>query len=391
MNIFQAAQAGNLARVKELVEKDPAAVNANAPGNQSVLLIAAGSGKREVAEYLIGLGADVSAETNFHLRPLHAACASDGPVELVQLLVEKGADVNAVAKYSGKPLDLALEVGNAGIISYLKSKGAEPTPLTFETFRLAPALHRIAYPWGMRNNVIVFSGPEGILLIDSGFTKLAVPELKKTIGGLAAGDIKLLINSHPHGDHVEANSVAPAEAKILNFKNLDGPEFKDRISRSDKPFWKDGDRELAAPYLLPFNGETIQIIPNPGLHSAEDILVYFPKSKVLGLGDLLLAGTCPAVQNPIAYLSFLDNVLAAFPDGTTFASGHGPDLSKAGLKKYRDDMAAMIAIVRKNREAGKSADDMVRDDILKAYKAEYSFLDWIGPDSLIRRVAAVLK
>ena len=30
--------------VKELVEKDPAAVNANAPGNQSVLLIAAGSG-----------------------------------------------------------------------------------------------------------------------------------------------------------------------------------------------------------------------------------------------------------------------------------------------------------------------------------------------------------
>ena len=53
--------------------------------------------------------------------------------------------------------------------------------------------------------------------------------------------------------------------------------------------------------------------------------------------------------------------------------------------------AAMIAIVRKNREAGKSADDMVRDDILKAYKAEYSFLDWIGPDSLIRRAAAVLK
>ncbi len=391
MNIFQAAQAGNLARVKELVEADPAALNAKAAGGQSVLMIAIGTGKHDVAEYLIGRGADVSAENDFHIRPLHAACGSDTPVEIVRRLVEKGADVNAAAKYSGKPLDLALEVGNAGIISYLKSKGAEPTPLTFETFRLAPALHRIAYPWGMRNNVVVFSGREGILLIDSGFAKIAVPELKKTIGGLSAGNITYLINSHPHGDHIEANSVAPAEAKIVNFKNLGSPEFKDRFSRSDKPFWKDGDRELAAPYLLPFNGETIQIIPNPGLHSAEDILVYFPKSKVLSMGDLLLAGTCPAVPNSIAYLDFLDNVLAAFPDGTTFVSGHGPDLSKAGLKTYRDDLAEMIAIVRNNKEAGKSAEDMVRDDILKAYKEEYSFLDWIGPDSLIRRAAAVIK
>ncbi|RPI79630.1 MAG: MBL fold metallo-hydrolase, partial [Desulfobacteraceae bacterium] len=376
---------------KELVEKDPQAVKAADLGGRRPLYIGVGYNRAEVAEYLLAKGADVNAQDNFHTAALHVACSNDLPLSLVRLLVEKGADVNAVAKYSGKPLDMALEIGNAEIIAYLKSKGAEPTLLTFETFRLAPALHRIAYPWGMRNNVIVFSGPEGILLLDSGFTKLAVPELRKTIGRLASGDIRYLINSHSHGDHVDANAVAPAEANVINFKNLDGQEFKDRMSRSDKPFWKDGDRELGAPFLLPFNGETIQIIPNPGLHSPEDILVYFPKSKVLCLGDLLLAGTCPAVPDPIVYLGFLDNVLAAFPDGTTFAGGHGPDLTKTGLKKYRDDLAAMIAIVRKNREAGKSADDMVRDDILRAYKAEYSFLDWIGPDSLIRRAAAVIK
>jgi len=390
-DIFQAAQAGSLPDVKAFVEKDPALAKAKNPGGQTPLHIAAGYGRLEVAAYLISKGADVNAQDNFHTAPLHIACAAEAPVEIVRLLVEKGADVNAVAKYTGKPLDIALEGSNTATVDYLKSKGAALTPLTFETVKVAPSLHRIAYPWGMRNNVIVFSGPEGILLLDSGFSKRAVPALAKTIAGLAPGEIKYLINTHPHGDHVDANAVAPAGAKVLNAKNLDNPDFKDRITKSEVPFRGRGTEDFAAPNVLRFNGEEIQIIPNPGLHSPEDLLFYFPKAGVLCLGDLLLAGTCPAVADPVAYLAFLDKVLAAFPDGTIFVSGHGPDLTKTGLKKYRNDLATMIDIVRKGREAGKSADDMVREDILKAYKADYSFLDWIGPDSLIRRVARLAK
>jgi hypothetical protein len=51
----------------------------------------------------------------------------------------------------------------------------------------------------------------------------------------------------------------------------------------------------------------------------------------------------------------------------------------------------MIALVRKNYEAGKSAEDMLRDDVLKAYKAEYSLLDWIGPDSWLLRIVEGLR
>jgi hypothetical protein len=75
----------------------------------------------------------------------------------------------------------------------------------------------------------------------------------------------------------------------------------------------------------------------------------------------------------------------------TFAGGHGKDLTTDGLKKYRDDLAGMIAIVKKNYAAGKSAEDMIRDDVLKNYKAEYSFLDWLGPDSWIQRISQGLR
>jgi hypothetical protein len=83
--------------------------------------------------------------------------------------------------------------------------------------------------------------------------------------------------------------------------------------------------------------------------------------------------------------------MTVFPSDTTFVSGHGKDLTAAGLRQYRDDMAAMAAIVRKAYAAGRSVEDMIRDDVLKAYKAGYSFLDWIGPDSWLRRIVDGLR
>jgi glyoxylase-like metal-dependent hydrolase (beta-lactamase superfamily II) len=389
--IFDAVKAGDLAKVKTLVEKDPQIINEKSRGGMTILLAAVGYRRLEIAEYLISQGAEVNVRNDFNTTPLHLACGNGLPSEFVRRLVEKGADVNAVAKYSGRPLDLALDGGDAAVIDLLKSKGARPTPLEFDTFRPAEKVHRIAYPWGMRNNIIVFSGPDGILLVDTGFSKHAVDALKKTIGGLAGGEIKYVINSHPHGDHIEGNGIAPSEAKVIGFQNLDGPEFKNLISKSGQPLRGRAGRELQAPYVMPFNGEDIQIIPSPGLHSQADILVYFPKSEVLCMGDLLLSQNCPAVQDVAGYMDFLEKVLDVFPSRVTFAGGHGKDLTTDGLKKYRDDLAGMIAIVKKNYAAGKSAEDMIRDDVLKNYKAEYSFLDWLGPDSWIQRISQGLR
>jgi glyoxylase-like metal-dependent hydrolase (beta-lactamase superfamily II) len=142
--------------------------------------------------------------------------------------------------------------------------------------------------------------------------------------------------------------------------------------------------------LLRFNGEELKLIPRPGLHSPDDLIVYFPKSRVVAMGDLLLSQCVPASNDVPGYLAFLDDVIDVFPEGTTFVSGHGKDLTDAGLKKYRGALAAMTDIVRKNYAAGKSADDMVRDDVLKAFKDEYTYL-WLGPDAWIPRVVRALQ
>ena len=389
--LLEAVKAGDLAKVRMLVEKDPGVVNARNPGGQTILFAAVSFGRLEIADYLVSQGADVNVRMNFHLTPLHVACMRNVPLALVRLLAEKGADVNAVAVYTGRPLDLALDTGNDALVDYLRSRGAVATPLDFETYRLSAKVHRVAYPWGMRNNIAVFSGPDGLLLVDTGFSKHGVDALRKTIGGLAKGEVRYIINTHPHGDHVDGNGVAPAGAKVLNSENLDSPDFKGLISRSDRPLRGRDGQELAAPYVLRFNGEDIQIFKNPGLHSQSDILVFSPKSKVVCMGDLLLSQSCPAVQDVAGYMAFLDKVMEVFPAGTTFVSGHGRDLKADGLRKYRDDLVGMIDVVRKAYAAGRSAEDMLRDDVLKSYKAEYSFLDWIGPDSWLQRIVDGLR
>jgi len=355
--ILDAVKTGDLAKVQALVEKDPQIVNASVGGGMAALSAAVGLRRIEIAKYLIS----------------------------------KGADVNVVAKYSGRPMDMALDSGDAALIDLLKSKGAFPTPLDFEIFSLAEKVHRIAFPWGMRNNIVVFSGPDGILLVDTGFSKHAVDALKATIGSLARGEIRYVISTHPHGDHIEGDGIAPAGANVIDFQDLDGPEFKNLISKSGRPLRGRAGRELQAPHVMPFNGEDILIIPNPGLHSQADLLIYLPKSKVLCMGDLLLSQNCPAVQDVAAYMDLLDKVLDIFPSETTFVSGHGKDLTAAGLRKYRDDLAAMIEIVRKRYAAGESAEAMIRGDVLKAYKAEYFLLDWLNPDSWIPRVRRSLQ
>ena len=389
--MLEAVKAGDLAQVKVLVEQDPGIVNAKNAGGQTVLFAAVSFGRLEIAEYLVAKGANVDERSNFHLTPLDVACMRNAPLAIVRLLVEKGADVNFVSKYLGKPLDLALDTENAALIDYLRSRGATSTALEFKASRLAEGVHRVAYPWGMRNNIVAFSGPDGVLLVDTGFSKHAVNALGETIGVPAKVEIKYIINTHLHGDHVDGNRIGLADTRVIDLKSLESPDFKGLISRSDRSLRGGAGQEFAAPYAMRFNGQDVQIIPNPGLHSPDDLLIHFPKSKVLCMGDLLLSESCPAVQDVAGYMAFLDKIIEIFPAGTTFVSGHGKELSRDGLREYRDDLAGMIAVVRKDYEAGKSAEDMVRDDVLKAYKAEYSLLDWLGPDSWLQRIVGGLK
>jgi cyclase len=386
-DLVEAVKAGDLAKVKTIVERDPKIINNPSASGETILFAAIAARQPAIIEYFVAKGADVNVRTNSLMTPLLAACRRNLSLDSIKLLVEKGADVNAASKYQGRPLDIAQENGDEAVVRYLTSKGAAFTPPDFETVKFSAHIHRLAYPWGMRNNLVVFDGPDGLIVLDSGFNKRVLPAFKTIVAGFAKGDIRYVINSHDHWDHVAGNeTLAPSAAAIIGAGRLDHADLKNVLSKSASPLSGRSGRSLPAPYVMKFNGEDIDLIPYPGLHSPADLLIHFPKSGIVYMGDLLLSQSCPAIGDAAGYLEFLDKVLDVFPSGTIYVSGHGRDLKPAELKKYRDDMAAMIDVVKTAYASGKTAEDMIQADLLKTFKPAYSHLDWLGPDSWIRTI-----
>jgi ankyrin repeat protein len=111
--LWQAAENGNLAGVKELLAQG---ANANYDANidRTPLHNAAECGIREyldnyikIVTLLIDHGADVNVRDDIGETPLHKAIQFGGSIEIVKILISRGADVNIEDDYGYTPLDYA--------------------------------------------------------------------------------------------------------------------------------------------------------------------------------------------------------------------------------------------------------------------------------------------
>lgn len=97
----EAIRHGDVARVKQLLEKNPGAIAAREETTLMTLLhFAADSGRAEIVELLLELKADINARDAEGSTPLHHAARSKRDRNkyasgVIDLLVDRGAEVNA--------------------------------------------------------------------------------------------------------------------------------------------------------------------------------------------------------------------------------------------------------------------------------------------------------
>jgi uncharacterized protein len=130
LTVFEAAAAGDTARVREIVGRDCAQANAVAPDGYSPLGLAAFFKRREVVHFLLGAGADPRpASRQGGFTPLHSAVATDAgavDLEIVRLLLAKGADPNAGSQSGSTPLHTVGFTGDRASLDLLLEHGADP-------------------------------------------------------------------------------------------------------------------------------------------------------------------------------------------------------------------------------------------------------------------------
>ncbi len=243
--------------------------------------------------------------------------------------------------------------------------------------KFSDQVYRITLDFGLRPNIGVSAGPDGILLVDTGHQEVA-GELISAVNQIKEGDIRYIINTHSHGDHAGGNKTCGGNAVIIGYDNLGQMVSEGVLTRGD------GSNNF---YSLDFNGEEIRIIPSPGAHSDKDLIINFTESGVVHMGDLLLTQSFPAVGPRVKkYLEILDWVIDEFPQGIKFIGGHGRDYSMAEVKDYRKMLMDSMKIVQKGMQDGKSVEDMKKEDVLKDYESWGIFLEFLDTDSWIASI-----
>jgi ankyrin repeat protein len=129
--LHEAAAAGQLARVKELVEKDASLAKSFSPDGFPVLALAAAFGHGGVARYLAEKGGDVNAiSTNGTGYTALTGAAAGSHADLVKWLLEEGANANYRYGPGYSPLFEAAANGKLEIVKMLIEHGADAQAAT---------------------------------------------------------------------------------------------------------------------------------------------------------------------------------------------------------------------------------------------------------------------
>lgn len=217
------------------------------------------------------------------------------------------------------------------------------------THKLTDQFHVL---FGAGGNIALFSGPEGLVMIDDQFAELS-SKIRAAIDDITPAPVKYLINTHWHGDHTGGNeNFANLGATIVAHQNV-----REKLSHDQKrPFGRsvDASPEAAWPKLtfdaemqIHINGETIQLIHVDKAHTDGDALIYFTENNILHMGDCFFKDRFPFVDvalggSPDGVMDAVSAALMLCDADTKIIPGHGAITDKGSLKKFQQ----MLMITR---------------------------------------------
>ena len=282
-----------------------------------------------------------------------------------------------------------------------RSQGASE----IETVQVQPNFFLIA---GAGANIAVQFGSDGVVVVDSGSADKADQVLVE-IRKLTQQPIRYIINTSADPDHVGGNeklslagqsiiptgglneiAAAGGRAPILAEEHVQA-----RLSApvgKQAPFpaaaWPTNTYSSALQenqkdmYL---NGQAIQTFYQPAAHTDGDSIVFFRKSDVVVVGDVLDTTRFPVIDlekggtvqgllaslNRIIALTVPPIPLVWQEGGTVVIPGHGRICDEADVVDYRDMIAIVRDAIQDMIKKGMTLDQIQRADPTKGYRRRY--------------------
>lgn len=257
-----------------------------------------------------------------------------------------------------------------------------PVELTIE--HVAGNVYMIQRPGG-GGNIGASIGPDGVLLVDSLFAPLT-ESLVAAIRQVTNEEIRFLLNTHVHPDHIGGNENLAAMG-VLIFAH-DNARFRFLLERNRFP--REGGSfapqppESARPEItfndamsFHINGENVRATLAPPAHTDGDVFVYFPKSDVLHLGDVFRTTSYPIMDvfnggTLQGTISALDKAIDMAGPNTKVIPGHGVKVvGRDSMIEFRDMIVDVRDQVLTMITEGKKLKEVMAANITEKYDATW--------------------
>ena len=255
---------------------------------------------------------------------------------------------------------------------------------------------------GAGGNVVVWSGPDGVVLVDSGLASRA-PDLFETLARIAPGDLRFLVNTHGHVDHTGGNAAAAQRGAVLigheSLRDWAGSDAAVSTSDSNTDEMPAGARPIVTTtdrLTLHLNGDRLDVLHVAAAHTAFDLVTRWDQADVVALGDLYWSGQYPYIDaaaggSLAGTVAAVEAALARANARTLFVPGHGPVSNRAELAAYRDMLVAVGRKVREAVEQGAGLEQVLATHPSAEFDARYARPGAsVSPEQFVRNVYADL-
>ncbi len=227
------------------------------------------------------------------------------------------------------------------------------------------------------NNTGFLVGGQGVTSIDACSTERRTAAYLKAIAEVSDKPVRLLVNTHHHGDHTYGNYLFGGAAIVAH--EATRREVLDHGLPSYGPIFEEvdwGALELAPPFLTYTDKVTLWLDEMPcevrhvgqPAHTTNDSIVWLPERSLLFSGDLIFnEGTPFLLMGSVAGAAeVLEQVIRPL-GAQTIVPGHGPVTGPELIDEVLGYLRFVEETARRGLEAGLSPLETARETDLGGY------------------------
>jgi glyoxylase-like metal-dependent hydrolase (beta-lactamase superfamily II) len=265
----------------------------------------------------------------------------------------------------------AASVGVA-LLGLERSACAQKAAITVAQMRAAGATAKVTVSplrggvnvlMGSGGNILVTSGSDGKLAVDSGYAT-SQAQIESALSTVSVAPLRHLINTHWHYDHTDGNEwmhkagatiVAQANTRTRMSSRQVIPAFDAVLPPS--PVGALPTKLFDTSETVHLNGTSIRLLRYTPAHTDTDISVFFPEANVLHTGDTWFNGYYPFIDYDSGgsirglLTAAMENLSLADED-TILVPGHGEVGHRRNFVEFREMLLSVHDKVAKQKKSG---------------------------------------